>query len=353
VVEPLTKPRRVEAGQTVAVVSPAFGAVGQWPHRAERGTAYLNSLGLEVCTMPNAARSEGWASAPPEARVADLHDAFADEDVAVVLAGIGGNHSNQLLPLLDFELIGSHPKIFQGYSDITVLHWALAKHASLATFYGPALVPELGEFPQVLPHTDDYLRAAWLGGEPITYDPSDVWTDESLDWDGKLDLTRARELRKSEGWITIREGSARGPLFGGCLESICWHLKGSSAWVDPEGAILLLETSEETPSPAEVDAYLTDLEQLGVFGSAVALLVARPYGYTPEMTKVLWDVIASRTEASGIPVLANIEAGHADPMVTLPFGVEAEVDAGRKLLRLLETATEPNPRSWESRRTAP
>ena len=50
-------------------------------------------------------------------------------------------------------------------------------------------------------------------------------------------------------------------------------------------------------------------------------------------------MVARRTEDSGIPVLANVEAGHTDPMVTLPFGVPAEVDATRRKLRLLEAAT--------------
>jgi muramoyltetrapeptide carboxypeptidase len=337
--EALTKPRRVRTGDTVAVVSPAFGAVGRWPHRVERATAYLESLGLQVRVMPNASCSEGWASAPARDRVADLHAAFADEEVAVVLCGIGGNHSNNLLPLLDYELIREHPKVFQGYSDITVLHWAFAKHAGLGTFYGPALVSELGEFPRMLEHTDRYLRAAWFGEEPIVYEPAPTWTDELLDFDRKLDLTRAREQHDSEGWVTIREGLARGPLFGGCLETICWHLKGSAAWTDPEGAIFLLETSEEAPSPAHVDAYLTDLGQLGVFDAIAGLLVARPKDYAADDRKLLWNVVAERTEAAGIPVLANVEAGHADPMVTLPFGAAAEIDAGAKTWRLLEPPT--------------
>ena len=188
--------------------------------------------------MPNAARTDGWASALPEDRVADLHQAFLDDDVAVVLAGIGGNHSNQLLPLLDFDLIREHPKVFQGYSDVTVLHWALATHAGLSTFHGPALVPELGEFPAVFPHTDRYLRAAWFGDEGIAFEPAATWTDEFLDWEAKADLTRPRAERASEGWVSIRKGVASGPLLGGCLETICWHLKGSTAWVDPDGAIL-------------------------------------------------------------------------------------------------------------------
>ena len=287
------------------------------------------------------AAARGWASAPPEDRAADLHAAFADDEVAVVLCGIGGNHSNQLLPLLDYELIRAHPKVFHGYSDITVLHWAFAKHAGLGTFYGPALVSELGEFPGVLEHTDRYLRAAWFDETPIVYEPAPVWTDELLDWDTKLDLTRPRELHESEGWVTIRAGSARGPLHGGCLETICWHLKGSAAWTIPEGAIFLLETSEEAPPPSDVDAYLTDLEQLGVFEASAGLLVARPKNYADDDRQRLWEVVERRTEAAAIPVLANVEAGHTDPMVTLPFGVPAELDAGTKSLRLLEAPTGP------------
>lgn len=330
-------------GDTVAVVSPSFGAVGRWPHRTQRATAYLESLGLNVRLMPNAGRSEGWVSAPPQARADDLHQAFSDDDVTVVLAGIGGNHSNQLLPLLDYDLIRAHPKVFQGFSDITVLHWALAKHAGLSTFYGPALVPELGEFPQVLAHTDRYLRSAWFGAEPINYQPAETWTDELLDWNTKADLTRPRELRSSDGWTTIREGTASGPLLGGCLESICWHLKGSPAWLDPTAAILFLEMSEEAPSPAHVDGYLTDLEQLGVFEAAAGLVFARPCGYTSEDTGALWDVVHRRTETAGLPVLANLEAGHTDPMITLPLGAPAELDATHKTLRLPEPPTADRP----------
>jgi muramoyltetrapeptide carboxypeptidase LdcA involved in peptidoglycan recycling len=325
----------------VAVVSPSLGAVGRWPHRVDRGRAYLEALGLSVRVMPNAGRDESWASAPPEARAADIHEAFLDDEVAVVLAAIGGNHSNQLLPLLDYDLVRTHPKVFQGYSDITVLHWAFALHAGLSTFYGPALVPELGEHPEVVPFTDRYLRAAWFGADPIEFGPAETWTDELLDWNTKADLERPRRLARSDGWIGVRGGTADGPLLGGCLETVCWHLKGSTSWVDPAGAILFLETSEEAPSPATVDAYLTDLEQLGVFAAASALVFARPYGYTAGEAEVLWDVVAKRTETAGLPVLANVEAGHADPMLTLPIGCHARLDADRKQLALLEPATAP------------
>lgn len=339
--QPLNVPPRVRPGDTVAIVSPSFGAVAAWPHRVERGRAYLESLGLKTMLMPNADRGDGWASAPPAARADDIHRAFLDEKVAVVLASIGGDHSNQLLPHLDWDLIRSHPKIFQGYSDITVLHWAFLRFAGLQTLYGPALVPQLGEHPTVLPHTDRYLRAAWFGEDPLSFEPAPTWTDEYLDWFQRADLLRPRELRPSEGWVTIREGVAEGPILGGCLESICWHLKGSRAWLDLEGAVLVLETSEEAPPPARVDSYLTDLEQLGIFDRLAGLVIARPYGYDQSGRDALWRAVADRTRAAGIPVLGNVECGHADPMLTLPLGAEGRIDATAKSFQTSRPVTSP------------
>jgi muramoyltetrapeptide carboxypeptidase len=331
------KPPRVRPGDTVAIVSPSFAGAATWPHRTERGVAYLESLGLRVNVMPHANRAGHWTSGSPEERAADLHEAFADPEVSVVLCSIGGNHSNQVVPHLDFDLIRANPKIFQGFSDMTVLHWAIQREAGLVTFHGPALVPNLCEFPAVLPDTDRCLRSAWLGDAPLRFEPATEWTDEFLDWNARLDLTRPRELRPSEGWVTIRAGVAEGPLLGGCLETICWHLKGSRLWLDLDGAVLMLETSEEEPSPAHVDSYLTDLEQLGVLDRVAGLVVARPYGYDQDRRDLLWRVVAERTTC---PVLANVDCGHTDPMLTLPLGGRVRLDASAQTLETLEPPTD-------------
>jgi muramoyltetrapeptide carboxypeptidase LdcA involved in peptidoglycan recycling len=334
-------PPRVRPGQTVAVVAPSFGAVGAWQHRAERGRAYIESLGLKVKLMPNATRNDTWVSAPAQARADDIHTAFADTNVSVVLAAIGGNHSNQLLPLLDFALIQKNPKIFQGYSDNTVLHWAFVEHADLRTFYGPAFTLALAEYPEVLPYTDRHLRAAWFGADPITFEAAPQWTEEILDFDRQVDLTRPRRLMRNEGWVTLHDGVAQGPLIGGCLETICWHLKGRDEWPDLKGALLMLETSEEAPSPAHVDGYLTDLAHLGTFDDIVGLIVARPAFYGPEDTESLWQVVTEYTGA--LPVLANVDCGHTDPMLTVPLGARVRLDAGGRTFATLEPATAAGP----------
>src|SRR5579872_2211833 len=336
---PMLVPRRLHEGDTVAIVSPSWGAIGEYPHRKQRGVAYLESLGLRVKLMPHAAETSGWVSSPATHRLADLHQAFGDPNIAAVVCAIGGNHSNQLLPLLDYDLIRLNPKIFQGYSDMSVLHWAFAKHAGLRTFYGPALVTQMAEYPQVIPFTHAHLRDAWFGSSPLEFTAANEWTDEHMEWSDRTDLTRARVMQPGSGWVCVRPGRAEGWLAGGCLESLCWHVKGSDSWLDLEGAVLFLETSEEAPPPSDVDAYLSDLENLGVFDKVRALVIGRPMGYSPDQVEQLWNVAAARTDSSGIPVLANVDCSHTDPMLTMPLGTWVAIDTGALSFRATEVAT--------------
>ena len=260
-----------------------------------------------------------------------------------MLCAIGGNHAHQVVPHLDWNLIRNHPRIFQGYSDMTTLLWAIGRHAGLRTFHGPTLLAELGEYPEVLPLTDRCLRAAWFGDAPLRFKPADNWTDELLDWRTHADLERPRRLKPGAGWLTVRPGVAEGPLIAGCLETICWHLKGSADWLDLSGAVLVLEPSEnwqvDVTSPAFIDAHLTDLARLGVFEQIAGLVFGRPYGYRHEDLPVLCELLAEHTAPSGIPVLGNVDCGHTDPMLTLPLGARAHLDAGAHEFCMLEVAT--------------
>jgi muramoyltetrapeptide carboxypeptidase LdcA involved in peptidoglycan recycling len=333
---PIPGPR---PGSTVAVVSPCSRHVFWVEHRAERGIAYLRSLGLEVKVMPHSGGGMAGEDVSPEQRAADLHAAFSDPSISVVLVAIGGDAAIDLLPYLDYDLIAAHPRVFQGYSDATVLHWALMRFAGLRTLHGPALISELGEYPTVLPYTHSALTAAWFDHTPSRLLPAAAWTDEFLDWTQQLDLTRPRQLSASEGWRTIRPGTAEGLLIGGCLETIARHLVASDAWLDLSGAILLLETSEERPQIAEIDGYLGLLGSQPGFHQIAGLAMARPYGFTPSDRDALRDVLRKHVRSIQVPVLADVDAGHTDPMLTLPLGASVRLDADNGSLELLEPPT--------------
>jgi muramoyltetrapeptide carboxypeptidase len=94
-------------------------------------------------------------------------------------------------------------------------------------------------------------------------------------------------------------------------------------------------------SSARASPSITDLEHLGVFEQVAGLLFGRPLRYPASQIEPLLDVVRRRTERSGIPVIADVDLGHADPMLTLPLGVQARLDATARTLRLLEPATRP------------
>jgi muramoyltetrapeptide carboxypeptidase LdcA involved in peptidoglycan recycling len=197
----------------------------------------------------------------------------------------------------------------------------------------------MAEYPEVLPYTDTFMKQAWFGDEPIVWRPPVSWTEELLDFNQKKDLERGRSMTPNTGWKCLRPGVAEGPVYGGCFETICWHLKGSSEWLDLTGAILLIETSEAAPSPATMDGLFADLQNLGVFEQIGGLVMARPFKYDEGAKQRVWDLLLHYTSGSGLPILADLDCGHTDPMLTLPLGAQVRMDAGGVSLATVEPAT--------------
>jgi muramoyltetrapeptide carboxypeptidase len=172
----------------------------------------LGALGFNVKLAPHALNQRGHVSDTPEHRVEDIHAMFCDPEVTAIMAAIGGDHSCHLLPLLDFALIREHPKIFIGYSDITVLNVAIWQKTGLVTFNGPALLTDAGEYPRMLEYTERYFLKAVADADPIgRIEPSIVWTEEYQDWEVQADRERPRIMNHQKAG----RGSSQAPLKDG------------------------------------------------------------------------------------------------------------------------------------------
>lgn len=333
------KAQRLKPGDTIGIVSPSWGGAGKFPHRVERGVRQLEELGFNVRLARHATNDAGYVSDTPGNRAADLHEMFGDPSIAAIIAAIGGNHSCHLLPLLDFDLIRDNPKVFMGFSDITVLNVAIWAVTGLVTFNGPSLLTDIAEYPEMPAYSRDYMLRAIASAGPVgRIEPSGWWTDEFLDWGQQLDLTRPRERRASEGWTWLKPGVSEGRLVGGCLESM-EHLRGTRFWPDFSDVILFLEPSEDALSPATVDAMLMDYENMGVIAQLHGLLFGRPYGYSDEQRREFHEVITERTARFDFPVIADMDFGHTTPMLTLPIGCRARIDGEARSFEIVEAAT--------------
>jgi muramoyltetrapeptide carboxypeptidase LdcA involved in peptidoglycan recycling len=324
----MIKPPRLQPGDTIGIVSPSWGGAGKFPHRTRQGIEHLNALGFKIRLAPHALSHQGYVSDTAANRAQDINELFADTEIKAIIASIGGDHSCHLLPLLDFDLIARNPKIFMGFSDITVLNIAIWQQTGLVTFNGPALLTDFAEYPHMLAYTEEYFLKAVASGQPMgEVQPAQQWTEEFLTWAGQKDRERPRTLQPNPGWTWLKPGLGKGKLIGGCIESL-QHLRGTPYWPDWHNAILFFETSEEKPSPETVDGILMDYQNMGILDQLTGMLVGRPMAYSDE----------EHTQDYSFPIITDMDFGHTSPQFTLPIGCQARLDSGKKRFEILEPA---------------
>lgn len=327
---PLLVPPRLRKGDVVAVATPSAPVLT--PRRLERGAEALRTLGYEVRLGPLAAR--GVQDATGSRRADELNGFFQDPRVRCVVASLGGLTSNSVLDALDYDALRADPKIITGYSDITTVLLAVLRRAGLVTFHGPTLLPELAEYPQVLPYTRDSFLRAVARPEPLgRLSPPGERTEELLHWDEADD--RPRRTLPADGWQWLHPGSGTGPLVGGNLETI-GLLAGTAYFPDFSGAVVVLETT--STDVRNVERALTHLRMLGAFDTAAALLLGRSFRGPEGFEAALRRTVGAFTAEYGVPVVAGMDIGHSDPMLTLPLGVRARVDSATATVEVLDAA---------------
>jgi muramoyltetrapeptide carboxypeptidase LdcA involved in peptidoglycan recycling len=141
----LIKPKSLKQGDTVATISLSWGGAGEILHRYEIGKRRLQEVfGLNVIETKNALKSADYISKNPQARAEDLMEAFSDKSIKAIISIVGGEDSIRTLPYTDINVIRQNPKIFLGFSDTTVTHFACYK-AGLTSFYGTSILVGFAE----------------------------------------------------------------------------------------------------------------------------------------------------------------------------------------------------------------
>jgi muramoyltetrapeptide carboxypeptidase LdcA involved in peptidoglycan recycling len=343
----LIRPERLRAGDTVAAVSLSWGGPGAHPYRYEAGKRQLEEeFGVRVVATRHALREPEWLHRNPEARAADLMEAFADRAVRGIVSTIGGEDSIRILPFVDLEVIRSNPKVFLGFSDTTVTHWACFR-AGLVSFYGPSVMAGFGENCGMFPYLVESVRRTLFEAGPVgeVVPNPGGWTVEHLEWAEPRNQARRRALHPPEPWRWLQgSGVTRGHLFGGCLE-VMEFLRGTAWWPAPDawdGAILFVETSEEAPPPRTLARALRSYASMGILQRIAGLLLGRPGGGVPVEGFEVYEeaalgVVAGEAGLTELPIVTRMDFGHTDPVFVLPYGVAAEIDFDRRRFSILES----------------
>jgi muramoyltetrapeptide carboxypeptidase LdcA involved in peptidoglycan recycling len=341
----LIKPRRLRPGDKVATVSLSWGGAGdpkiRW--RYELGKKRLEEcFGLKVIEMESTLKGSEYVYKHPEQRAKDLMNAFKDPEIKGIFSCIGGDDSIRILPYIDYDIIRNNPKIFIGYSDSTITHLICLK-AGVSSFYGASILAEFAENVEMHKYTIDGIKKGLFSGENIgVIEASNKWTSQHITWESGNSET-LREMLANPGYELLQgAGKVEGRLIGGCME-VLEMAKSTKIWPPREmfdNAILFLETSEDMPHPDYVIYWLRNFGAQGILSSVNGIIWGKPYHnrYYDEYKEAIRKVLAEYSLYE-LPVLYNLNFGHAAPMTVLPYGALSIIDCSNISFSIVEAGT--------------
>ena len=131
----IIKPEKIKRGDVIGIISPSSPVSDKY--KLDAGVSYFEKMGYRVKVGINAMKERGYLAGTDDERLEDIHRMFLDKEVKLIICLRGGYGASRLLDSIDYDIIRKHPKIFCGYSDVTVLQNAFFCKTGLVTLAGP------------------------------------------------------------------------------------------------------------------------------------------------------------------------------------------------------------------------
>lgn len=314
------KPKRLQHNSVVGIVSPASANFVR--EDLDIVVDALQGLGLVPRLAPHVLDRYGYLAGKDQDRAADINQFFADPEIAAIVPIRGGWGCSRILPYLDYPNIRLHPKIIIGFSDITALILAINARTRMVTFHGPNGLSSWN-----LTQTE-YFRRVLFAGETVKFQNLKDESDNN------------RLMRVKYRTQTITPGQVRGQLIGGNL-SVLSGIVGSPYLPDLKGAILFLEDVGE--NIYRIDRLMTHLKVAGVLDQIAGFI----FGQCPECSPnvdygslTLEEVVWGHIQPLGIPAWYGAMIGHIESILTLPIGLEVEINSSAGTIQMLEPAVD-------------
>lgn len=339
----MKKLKKLQKGDSVAILSPSSAAPGKWPHVYELGLERLRKIfQLEPIEYPTTKKID----AATKEKAQDLIDAFEEKDIKAIITSIGGNDQVTYIKNLPALSFVQNPKPFFGFSDNTHFMNFLWLNG-IPSYYGGALFTQFAMQGHMDDFTIKYLEFAMFeeGEKEITF--SNIYNDIGLAWNDPTALSRRREYEPNEGWFWDGDSSVNRITWGGCLESIDEILRHGLAlpsWDQFKNVILMTETSEEVPSSDYVFRVYRALGEKGILERVKGIIVGRPkawefnkmlntkekYIYRQSQREAITKIVRQYNQHA--PIIQNLDFGHTDPQIPMPYGGKIRIDGINKRL---------------------
>ena len=302
----MLRPKSLKKGHRIGVVSPSY-----WLEKKGLRNAVMvfQKKGYEVQLGDSVYLKDGPFSGTRQQRANDINQMFSDPNIDAIICSLCWYGANRVLPLLDYDLIKTNPKIFMGYSDITAFLTSITQKTGLVTFHGPMLSTFKSSIAQ---YNLDTLVDVLSGDDDILItEPDDLQT------------------------TILKPGVTQGSLWGGNMCLIVNRL-GTKNQLNTDGAILFIEDVDE--NLYAFDRMLVHMGEAGMFDNIRGLIVGQltemkdqtiPFGKTTD--EIVLDVCGDLN----IPIVTNFPCGHGKYQATLPISLPVELRADKNFVELL------------------
>ena len=316
--------------------------------RTATGCRQLEEWGLRVVSpVPSPQAPPSPAHRPPsrffsaddDTRLAVLHALLREPQADVLLPLRGGYGCARLLDQLDHQLVRRANKPLVGYSDITALHLAFYACGVRNGLSGPMPGVEFARALAAPPPGPEALLNRNSSAKLVRQrSQNETMLAEQFVLMGRQDLaftlhsfTEAWTPRKSvllppgTQLQVLKPGRAKAPVIPVNL-TVLLSLAGTRHLPDLAGTILVVEDVNE-PAHA-IDRDLNQLRQLGILERLAGLI----YGRFTKADDAQWipEILAEYATHVPGPVIAGFPYGHAMPLVTVPVGRDASLEATAK-----------------------
>lgn len=315
-------PQKIKIGDETRVIVTSETLFAPWitEELKEIAISKFRELGLKLSFGEHVSEINEFNSSSIESRISDLHNAFFDKNIKLIIAVTGGGNANQLLKYIDYSLIKNNPKIFCGYSDVNVLANAIYAKTGLISYSGPQFTSFGNK--KDFDYLSEYFKKCLFSEELFDLNPSKKWSDD--DWD--VDQEN-RKYFKNEGYWIVNEGVAEGVILGG-NQSTFNLLHGTEFMPSLKESLLFLEDDSEVNAQTfDRDLYSIILQP--GFEKVRGLVFGRFQKKSGITKDLLLKIIKGKKELNEIPIIANADFGHTTPMATFPIGGIGKIEVAK------------------------
>jgi muramoyltetrapeptide carboxypeptidase len=302
----MIKPKKLKIGDTIGVIAPSR------PINEKEilpCIKILEAKGFKVKFGKNLYKKSYYSAGSAKERASDLNAMFRDKNVKAIMCATGGIVSNQIIDLIDYEIIKKNPKIFIGYSDITVLLLAINSKTGLITFHGP----NLHSLKKIDKKSENFLFNMLTGKELQCCLPS------------KMEI--------------IKKGRAKGILIGGNIH-LSNSLLGTKYSPSYNKKIWFWEDLGE--SPASLDQKLNQFKLSGNLEKVSAMIIGNLSDCVDkkykENNRPINEIILELTKDYDFPIIKVPYFGHGvSNFYTFPIGVTSEINTKTNEFKIIES----------------